>query len=121
MNHVILKGRIAAEPIIDRYESGAVRANVLVRTTRYVRQQPQWDNIPVTIWQPGDDLRGAQPGRRINLVAQLRRDSYDTDDGDRKWRSLEVVAEQYWLGPIPAASAEEPAEADAEPAELAAS
>ena len=89
-NVVVLAGRLAAPPEIREFESGSRLARYLL-TVR--SQQPKRvDVVPVTLWDPDDDLVNAdpQPGRRMVALGAVQRRFWSGSEGRRS--RLEVVA-----------------------------
>ncbi len=94
-NLVVLCGRLAAPPEIRQFESGSrlVRYLVTVRTD----DPRRIDVIPVTRWDPPDDLIDADPapGRRLWVAGAVQRRFWSGSDGRRS--RLEIVADQVCL------------------------
>lgn len=96
LNLVVLAGRLAAPPEIRQFESGTrlVRYLVTVRTEEPVRRV---DVVPVTLWDPADELVDADPtpGTRVWVAGSVQRRFWSATEGRRS--RLEVVADQVCL------------------------
>lgn len=96
LNLVVLCGRLATDPEQRSFDSG-------VRMTRYLivvrSDQPRrrTDVIPVTLWDPPDDLWDAPgcKGERIWVSGSVQRRFWESPDGRRG--RVEVVADQVTL------------------------
>jgi|GEM_PF-645928 len=97
VNLVVLSGHLSAEPEIRTYESGATAARFLV-TVRLNEPRRRVDVIPVTVWEPDDDLTSDPPnrGERVWFTGNLQRRFWEAPDGRRS--RLEVVAHQFQRG-----------------------
>jgi len=91
-NITVLSGRLAAPPEIRQFESGARLGRYLI-TVRSEEPRRRVDVIPVTLWDPPDDLLDAEPapGTRLWVVASLQRRFWSAEEGRRS--RLEVVAD----------------------------
>ena len=93
LNLVVLAGRLAAPPEIRQFESGAhlVRYLLTVRSEEPTRRV---DVVPVTMWDPSDELLEAdpQPGTRLWVAGSVQRRFWSESEGRRS--RLEVVADQ---------------------------
>jgi single-strand DNA-binding protein len=96
LNLVVLSGRLAAPPEIRQFESGTRLARYLV-TVRSEEPSRRVDVVPVTLWDPGDELIDASPtpGARVWVAGSVQRRFWSGEDGRRS--RLEVVAEQVCL------------------------
>ncbi|WKZ82848.1 MAG: single-stranded DNA-binding protein [Acidimicrobiia bacterium] len=96
LNLVVLAGRLAAPPEIRQFESGTrlARYLVTVRTEEPVRRV---DVVPVTLWDPADELVDADPapGTRVWVAGSVQRRFWSATEGRRS--RLEVVADQVCL------------------------
>ena len=93
LNLVVLCGRIATEPEIKTFDSGTRYIRYLV-TTRQDDPRRRVDVVPVTHWDPTDELV-AEPGtrgQRIWICGSAQRRFWESPDGRRS--RLEIVAEQ---------------------------
>ncbi len=93
LNLTVLCGRLATDPEIRVFDSGARLIRYLI-TTRVDYPRKRTDVIPVTIWDPPADLED-QPGakgERIWACGAVQRRYWESPDGRRS--RIEVVAEQ---------------------------
>ena len=97
-NLVVLAGRLAAPPEIREFDSGSrlVRYLMTVRSERPQRV----DVIPVTLWDPEDDLldEDPAPGRRLVAVGAVQRRFWSGTEGRRS--RIEVVARLVDVRPV---------------------
>ncbi len=103
LNLVVLFGRLAAPPELRVFESGAHLLRFLV-TVRSDSPRARVDVVPVTYWDPPDDLAGLEVGSRVWITGAVQRRFWDGVEGRRS--RLEVVASQ--LTPRPSGFASEP-------------
>ena len=93
LNLVVLAGRLAAPPEIRQFESGArlVRYLMTVRSEEPTRRV---DVVPVTMWEPSDELINGdpQPGARLWVAGSVQRRFWSESEGRRS--RLEIVADQ---------------------------
>jgi single-strand DNA-binding protein len=93
LNLIVLCGRLAVEPELKEFDSGSrlVRLLVIVRSDEPRRRV---DVVPVTLWDPPQDLLEEMPdkGRRIWVCGSVQRRFWESPEGRRS--RLEVVAEQ---------------------------
>lgn len=93
LNLVVLAGRLAAPPEIRQFESGSrlVRYLLTVRSEEPTRRV---DVVPVTLWDPPDELIDAdpQPGSRLWIAGSVQRRFWSESEGRRS--RLEIVADQ---------------------------
>jgi single-stranded DNA-binding protein len=96
LNLVVLCGRIAVEPEYRVFESGTRLIRLLI-TVRSDEPRRRVDVVPVTMWEPPDDLfeTRAIRGQRIWVCGSVQRRFWEAPDGRRS--RLEVVAEQVHL------------------------
>lgn len=96
INLAILAGRLAAPGEHRTFASGAAYLRLLV-TVRTTEPRRRVDVIPVTLWDPPDDLvEGcAQPGRRIWVAASVQRRFWSEAEGRRS--RLELTARHIEL------------------------
>jgi single-strand DNA-binding protein len=101
LNLVVLCGRLATDPELREFESGARLARLLV-TVRSESPRKRVDVVPVTLWDPADDLWNDPPpkGTRIWVCGAVQRRFWESADGRRS--RLEVVAEQVNLKDVEA-------------------
>lgn len=98
LNIVVVCGRLAAPPEIRVFDSGTRLARYLV-TVRTDAPRSRVDVLPVTLWDPPDDVVEAmpEPGRRIWASGCVQRRFWDGPDGRRS--RLEIVAHHVDLRP----------------------
>jgi single-stranded DNA-binding protein len=96
LNLVVLCGRLAVEPELKEFGSGTRLIRFLV-TVRSDEPKRRVDVVPVTLWDPADDLVDDLPekGRRVWVCGAVQRRFWESSDGRRS--RLEVVAEQVRL------------------------
>lgn len=96
LNLVVVSGRLAAPPEIRQFESGARLARYLV-TVRSEEPARRVDVLPVTLWDPADDLVDADPspGTRLWVAGSVQRRFWSGSDGRRS--RIELVADQVCL------------------------
>lgn len=95
LNLVVLCGRVATEPELRVFESGASLARILL-TVRTERPRERIDLIPVIVWDPPDHLTDGSvaSGDRIWVSGMLRRRFWTDSDPERKRSRVEVIAQQ---------------------------
>jgi single-strand DNA-binding protein len=93
LNLVVLCGRLAVEPELKSFETGTRLIRLLV-TVRSDEPRRRVDVVPVTLWDPPDDLIDDLPekGQRVWVCGSVQRRFWEAPDGRRS--RLEVVAEQ---------------------------
>jgi single-stranded DNA-binding protein len=93
LNLVVVSGRLAAPPEIRQFESGARLARYLV-TVRSEEPARRVDVLPVTLWDPTDELVDAEPtpGTRVWVAGSVQRRFWSGSDGRRS--RIELVADQ---------------------------
>ena len=93
LNLVVLAGRIAAEPEIRTFESGATLMRLLV-TVRSDEPRRRLDVIPVVQWDPDPDAMpgGSLRGRSVWVAGAVQRRFWSVGDG-RESR-IEIVAHE---------------------------
>lgn len=93
LNLVVICGRLAADPELRVFDSGSRMLRFLV-VVRSKRPQSRVDVIPVTLWDPPDEVLGDQRARedRIWAVGAIQRRYWEASDGRRS--RIEVIAEQ---------------------------
>lgn len=93
LNLVVLAGRLAAPPEFRQFESGATLARYLL-TVRADEPASRVDVIPVTLWDPPDELvdDDPAPGDRLWIAGSVQRRFWSAEEGRRS--RIEVVAEQ---------------------------
>ena len=98
LNLVVVSGRLAAPPEIRQFESGSRLARYLV-TVRSEEPVRRVDVLPVTLWDPADELLDADPapGARVWVAGSVQRRFWSATEGRQS--RLELVAEQVCLRP----------------------
>ncbi|MGI9641469.1 MAG: single-stranded DNA-binding protein [Acidimicrobiia bacterium] len=93
LNLVVLAGHIAAEPEVRVFTSGATLIRYLV-TVRSTEPRRRVDVIPVSLWDPPDELVDCLDvrGKLVWVVGAVQRRFWSTD-GDTRSR-IEVIAHQ---------------------------
>lgn len=93
LNLIVLCGRLAVEGELRVFDSGTRLIRYLV-TTRVDHPRSRVDVIPVTIWDPPQDLvdQPGAKGDRIWVCGSVQRRYWESPDGRRS--RIEVVAEQ---------------------------
>ncbi len=96
LNLIVLCGRLAVPPEIKVFESGTRLVRYLV-TVRSEEPRRRVDVIPVTMWDPPQDLieEPVETGRRIWVCGSVQRRFWEAPDGRRS--RIEVVAEQVTI------------------------
>jgi len=96
LNLIVLCGRLAVDGELRVFDSGARLVRYLV-TTRVDFPRRRVDVIPVTLWDPPDDLvdQPGLKGERIWVCGSVQRRYWESPDGRRS--RVEVVAEQVKL------------------------
>ncbi len=91
INLAVLGGRLAAPGEHRTFPSGAEYVRLLV-TVRTAEPRRRVDVIPVTLWDPPEDLvlGSTQPGRRVWVAASVQRRFWAESDGRRS--RLELTA-----------------------------
>ena len=93
LNLVVLCGRLAVDPELKTFDSGTRLIRLLV-TVRSDEPRRRVDVVPVTVWDPPDELVEGLPekGRRVWVCGSVQRRFWEAPEGRRS--RLEVVAEQ---------------------------
>jgi single-stranded DNA-binding protein len=93
LNLVVLCGRLASPGELRVFESGTrlLRLLITVRTEEPTRRV---DVVPVTLWDPAEEVVSAvtEPGIRIWAAGSVQRRFWAAEEGRRS--RLEVVAHQ---------------------------
>lgn len=95
-NLTVLCGHLAAPPEIRSFESGSRLIRYLL-TVRSERPRRRVDVLPVTLWDPSDDMTGLSTGSRLWVVGTVQRRFWDGAQGRRS--RLEIIAEQVAVRP----------------------
>ena len=104
INLVVLAGSVSASPEHRVFESGAKLLRLLI-TVRADEPRRRVDVVPVTLWDPPEELAEVERGRRVLVAGSVQRRFWSEDKG-RKSR-LEVVAQQVTLRPLEDPTVEE--------------
>jgi single-strand DNA-binding protein len=93
LNLVVLCGRLAVDPELKTFDSGTRLMRLLI-TVRSDEPRRRVDVVPVTVWDPPDELVEDLPakGRRVWVCGSVQRRFWEAPEGRRA--RLEVVAEQ---------------------------
>lgn len=96
VNLVVLNGKLATTPELREFESGARLARLLV-TVKAEAPRRRVDVVPVTLWDPPDDLLECPPEAetRVWIVGMVQRRFWQGDEGRRS--RLEIVAHSVEL------------------------
>lgn len=96
LNLVVVSGRLAAPPEVRQFESGSRLARYLV-TVRTEEPRRRVDVLPVTLWDPPDELVDADPlpGTRVWVAGAIQRRFWSGSEGRRS--GIELVADQVCL------------------------
>lgn len=93
LNLIVLCGRLAVDAELRVFDSGARLIRYLV-TVRVDYPRSRVDVVPVTLWDPPDDLvdEPGLKGERVWVCGSVQRRYWEGSDGRRS--RIEVVAEQ---------------------------
>ena len=93
LNLVVLCGRLASPGELREFDSGTCLLRLLI-TVRTEEPRRRVDVVPVTLWDPDEDLVEAvkEPGIRIWAAGTVQRRFWADPEGRRS--RLEVVADQ---------------------------
>jgi single-stranded DNA-binding protein len=93
LNLIVLCGRLATDGELRVFDSGTKLIRYLV-TVRVDFPRRRVDVVPVTLWDPSDELvdNPGGKGTRIWVCGSLQRRYWESPDGRRS--RVEVVAEQ---------------------------
>lgn len=96
LNLIVLCGRLATDPELRVFDSGARLIRFLV-TVRAEHPRRRVDVVPVTLWDPPDDIidEPGEKGDRVWICGSVQRRFWESPDGRRS--RVEVVAEQVTL------------------------
>lgn len=96
LNLIVLCGRLAVDPEFRVFDSGTRLIRYLV-TVRAEASRKRVDVVPVTLWDPPDDLADepGEKGDRVWICGSVQRRFWESPDGRRS--RVEVVAEQVTL------------------------
>jgi single-stranded DNA-binding protein len=98
INATILNGVLAAPPELREFESGSRLMRYLL-TLRTTEPRRRVDVIPVTLWEPPEDVLGLEvtTGTRLFVAASVQRRFWEGADGRRS--RLEIVARNVAVDP----------------------
>lgn len=93
INLAVLCGRLATAPEVRIFDTGTRCLQLLVTVAAH-RPRRRIDVVPVTLWDPPDDLVEDLPGpnARVWIVGVVQRRAHDSPEGRRN--RVEVVADQ---------------------------
>lgn len=93
LNLIVLCGRLATDAELKVLDSGTRLMRLLV-VVRSEEPRRRVDVVPVTVWDPPDELFDAPPVRhqRVWVCGTVQRRFWESPEGRRS--RLEVVAEQ---------------------------
>ena len=95
INVVVISGRLATTPEVRSFDSGARLIRYLV-TTRSEAPRRRIDVLPVTLWNPDDDvIAEAAVGQGVWIAGSVQRRFWAAAEGRRS--RLEVVAQSVEL------------------------
>jgi single-stranded DNA-binding protein len=98
LNLIVIAGRLASEPELRTFESGATLVRLLV-TVRQEEPRHRIDVVPVVMWNPDLDhemFNDPARGRSVWLAGSLQRRFWgDKETGRRS--GIEVVAHEVSL------------------------
>ncbi len=96
LNLIVLCGRLAVDAEVRAFDSGAMLVRYLV-TTRTDHPRRRVDVIPVTLWDPSDEIirQPGMKGERVWVCGAIQRRFWESPDGRRS--RVEIVAEQVVL------------------------
>ncbi len=88
-NLVVLAGRLAVAPELRCFESGTRLARLLV-TVRSQSPRRRVDVVPVTLWDPPEEIEELPPGTGVCVAGMVQRRFWAVAEGRRS--RLEIVA-----------------------------
>ena len=92
LNLIVLSGRLASAPEMRVFDSGTRLIRYLV-TVRTETPRRRIDVLPVTLWDPSEDVTAdLEPGRRVWVAGSAQRRFWEGPAGRRS--RIEIVAEQ---------------------------
>lgn len=95
MNVVVISGRLAATPEVRSFDSGARFIRYLV-TTRSEAPRRRIDVVPVTLWDPDDEvIADVEVGQGVWIAGSVQRRFWTAAEGRRS--RLEIVAQSVEL------------------------
>lgn len=100
LNMIRLIGRLTTDAELRVFDSETVLVRLLV-TVKVDKPQQRVDVIPVTAWDPSDDLKELRKGDRVVINGSIQRRFWESPDGGRS--RLEVVAARVQRAELEAA------------------
>lgn len=103
LNMVVLAGRLAADPEVKTFESGA-RVTRLLVTVRADHPRRRVDVVPVTVWDSDDGVVVVDPGadcvrgERVVVSGTVQRRFWESGSDGRRSRLEVVASEVHFLG-----------------------
>lgn len=99
LNLTVLCGRLATDPELREFDSGSRLMRYLV-TTRVDYPRRRTDVIPVTLWDPPQELMDSPgvKGERVWVCGSVQRRFWEGPDGRRS--RVQVVAEQVTIDDV---------------------
>lgn len=96
LNLMVLWGRLATDPELREFDSGSRLMRFLV-TTKTDHPRHRVDVIPVTLWDPDDELvdNPGTKGQRVWICGAVQRRFWEGPEGRQS--RVEVVADQVNL------------------------
>ena len=93
LNLIVIAGRVAAQPELRTFESGSALMRLLI-TVRSSAPRRRVDVIPVSVWEPDEELLGGaiSVGTGLWIAGAVQRRFWSATDGRRS--RLEVVAHE---------------------------
>lgn len=93
LNLIVIAGRVAAQPEFRSFESGSSLMRLLI-TVRSSAPRRRVDVIPVSVWDPDDELTDGTitVGTGLWVAGSVQRRFWSATDGRRS--RLEVVAHE---------------------------
>ena len=106
MNTVQLTGRLAKDPELRHANSGTAVANITVAVDRQAKDAPA-DFVPITAFGKVAEAvaQYTTKGYLVSVEGRIQVRSWDTDDGERHWRT-EVIANRIEFLKAPKAKAD---------------
>jgi len=91
LNLIVIAGRIAAEPEVTTFASGARLLRLLV-TVRSEEPRRRIDVLPIVMWDPPDEVLADEPsrGRGVWVAGTVQRRFWSADAG--RTSRVEIVA-----------------------------
>ncbi len=97
LNLAVMAGRLAADPEVTTFASGAKLLRVLL-TVKSQEPRRRIDVIPIVMWDPSDDLDvlNAERGSRLWVAGSIQRRFWSADAG--RTSRVEVVGHDMQIG-----------------------